>query len=48
MGTVDEFPHDAGETDHAREASGLSVSNIVERVVRALPPRQTRKAVGLS
>jgi transketolase len=47
MGTADAFPHEAGETDHAREANGLSVAHIVERISKALPPLQTKKAVGL-
>lgn len=47
MGTADEFPHEAGETDHAREVNGLTAAHIAERVIRALPPLQAKKAVGL-
>jgi transketolase len=48
MGTADRFLHEAGETDHARAANGLSTAHIVERVTKAMPPRQTKKAIGLS
>lgn len=47
MGTADAFPHEAGETDHARAANGLSVAHIAERIIKALPTLQTKKAVGL-
>ncbi len=46
MGTADAFPHEAGETEHARAANGLSAAHIAERVIRTLPPRQAKKAVG--
>jgi transketolase len=47
MGTMDRFPHEAGETEHARALNGLTVDQIVERVIRALPPRRLAgKAVG--
>lgn len=46
MGTADKFPHEAGETEHARAMNGLTAPQIVERVVKALPPRRVGKAVG--
>ena len=47
MGTADRFPHEAGETAHARALNGLTAEKIVERVIKALPPRRVAgKAVG--
>jgi transketolase len=47
MGTADRFPHEAGETEHARALNGLTAAAIVERVMKALPPRRAAgKAVG--
>ena len=46
FGTRDRFPHEAGETEHARERDGLTAHTIVERITQALPRRQSGKAVG--
>jgi transketolase len=48
FGTKDRFPHEAGETEHARERDGLTAHNIVERITQALPRSITGKAVGAS
>ena len=46
FGTKDRFPHEAGETEHARERDGLTAHNIIERIAQALPRREAGKAVG--
>jgi transketolase len=47
MGTADRFPHEAGETAHARALNGLTAEKIIERVIKAMPPRRVAgKAVG--
>jgi transketolase len=47
MGTADRFPHEAGETEHARALNGLTANTIVDRVIKAMPPRRVAgKAVG--
>jgi transketolase len=46
MGTKDRFPHEAGETEHARERDGLTAHHMIERITQALPRRQAGKAVG--
>jgi transketolase len=48
FGTKDRFPHEAGETEYARERDGLTAHNIVERITQALPRRESGKAVGAS
>jgi transketolase len=46
FGTKDRFPHEAGETEHARERDGLTAHNMIERITQALPRRQSGMAVG--
>jgi transketolase len=42
IGTKDEFLHEAGEQDYARERLGLTPKHIFEQVVRALPTAPAR------
>jgi transketolase len=46
FGTKDHFPHEAGETEHARELNGLTASHMIERIAQVLPRRHADKAVG--
>jgi transketolase len=48
FGTRDRFPHEAGETEHARARDGLTASGIVERITQALPRSTDSKAVEAS
>lgn len=48
FGTKDRFPHEAGETEYARERDGLSAHAIIERITQALPRSTAGKAVGAS
>ena len=48
FGTKDRFPHEAGETEHARERDGLTAHNIIERITQALPRRDAGRAAGAS
>jgi transketolase len=48
FGTKDRFPHEAGETEYARERDGLTAHTIIERITQALPRREAGRAAGAS
>lgn len=48
FGTRDRFPHEAGETEYARERDGLSAHAIIDRITQALPRRDAGRAAGAS